>query len=78
MRNFTDSSGQQWNATLLDASYGNILVLFSLEHGDDTRQKLMSAENQEEARQQLAGMDEAELRAMLAESKQWDPNSGVL
>lgn len=78
MRNFTDCSGKQWDATLLDASYGNILVIFSPVHGNDTRQKLMPAENQQEAQEQLTNMDEAQLRATLAEAKPWDPNGGVL
>lgn len=75
MRSFRDAQGNHWDAALLSASYGNIMLIFSPEQGDDVRQQLMSAENRMEAEAQLAGFEEYELRAMLAEAQPWDPDS---
>lgn len=79
MRNFDDLQGNSWSAALLSASYGSIMLIFSPLRGDDTRQLLMaSAESREQADAQLAAYDDAELRALLAQSKPWDPNSSGL
>ncbi|TAM91091.1 MAG: hypothetical protein EPN41_00105 [Candidimonas sp.] len=73
MRTFDDTQGNHWEAALLDASYGSIMLLFSPAQGEGIRQQLMPAENMKEAEAQLAALDDAGLRAMLAESRPWDP-----
>jgi hypothetical protein len=57
---------------VLDASYGNMLLVFS--HAGDltVRKTVMAAENLRLAEQQLLDMDEAQLRDLLAESVPWD------
>lgn len=73
MRSFDDAQGRQWDAALLDASYGNILLIFSARQGQDIRQQLLSAEHQAEAEQQLAALTDDELRSRLEEAQPWDP-----
>ena len=72
MRSFDDTSGNPWQVAVLDASYGNMLLVFS--HAGDltVRKTVMAAENLRLAEQQLLGMDEAQLRELLAESVPWD------
>lgn len=77
MRTFDDSHGNPWQAALLEASYGNVTLLFTPMHGhDDTRQQMTSAEDMAEAQAQLAKLDDEALRAMLAESQPWNPGAG--
>jgi hypothetical protein len=76
MRTFDDDNGRRWQAALLNASYGNIVLVFSPLAGDDIRQQLLRAENLAEGETQLAALDEAGLRTMLAEADPWDPVSG--
>jgi hypothetical protein len=56
---------------VLDASYGNMLLVFS--HAGDltVRKAVMAAENLRLAEQELADMDESQLRGLLAESMPW-------
>jgi hypothetical protein len=72
MRSFDDTNGNPWQAAVLDASYGNMLLVFS--HAGDltVRKTVMAAENLRLAEQQLLDMDEAQLRDLLAESVPWD------
>jgi len=72
MRSFEDTNGNPWQAAVLDASYGNMLLVFS--HAGDltVRKTVMAAENLRLAEQQLLDMDEAQLRELLAESVPWD------
>jgi hypothetical protein len=76
MRTFDDEHGRPWQAALLNASYGNIVLVFSPLAGDDIRQQLLAAENLAEGEAQLTALDDAGLRAMLAEATPWDPSSG--
>ncbi|MBV6273401.1 hypothetical protein KVP09_10825 [Alcaligenaceae bacterium CGII-47] len=76
MRNFDDSHGNTWQAVLLDASYGNITLLFTAVQGDDIRHQLMSADNMAEAVEQLADMDDEDLRTILAQAQPWGPGVG--
>lgn len=73
MRSFTDPDGQPWDAALLDASYGNILLIFSQPRGQDIRQQLLGAENMAEAETLLANYSDADLRELLANAQAWDP-----
>ena len=76
MRSFDDAQGNRWNAALLSASYGNVMLIFSPLYGDDTRQQPMPVEDMAEAEAQLAALDEGELRSLLAQSQPWDPGAG--
>lgn len=76
MRIFDDSHGNAWQAALLDASYGNITLLFTCVHGEDIRQQMMSAENMAQAQAQLAEFNDEALCAMLADAQPWDPGTG--
>lgn len=72
MRVFENEQGERWQAALLEASYGYILLIFSqLRGGDTPRQFLLGADYMAEASRQLAEMDEAQLRDSLAKSKPW-------
>ncbi|CAM5779822.1 hypothetical protein [Castellaniella caeni] len=73
MRSFTDPDGQPWDAALLDASYGNILLIFSQPRGQDIRQQLLGAENMAEAETLLANYNDDDLRELLANAQAWDP-----
>lgn len=73
MRCFDDAQGRQWDAALLDASYGNILLIFSARQGQDIRQQLLGAENQAQADAQLAAFSDDELRTQLDLAQPWDP-----
>lgn len=75
MRTFTAPNGQRWHAALLEASYGQVLLIFSPEQGDGLRQHTMAAEHLAEATEQLAAMDDAALAALLAQAAPWQ--SGI-
>ena len=75
MRSFDDASGNRWEAALLEASYGSIVLVFSLLHGDDIRQQLMPAEHMAEAEAQLASFHDEDLRALLSQSQPWDSSA---
>lgn len=74
MRTFDDGQGQHWQAALLEASYGHIMLLFSpLAGGGEVRQKLLDADHLAEAEQWLPTLDDEALRALLAQASPWDP-----
>ena len=73
MRTLTDSQGEAWQAALLDASYGNIALLFSPLRGSDLRSCEMPADTLEEAEAQFRTMTDAELRDLLAQAQPWNP-----
>lgn len=77
MRTFDDSHGNSWQAALLEASYGNITLLFTLINGHDTRQRIMWAEDMGEAQAQLAQLDDEALRTMLADAQPWNPGATI-
>ncbi|MBC6943206.1 MAG: hypothetical protein DWB45_10845 [Xanthomonadales bacterium] len=73
MRSFTDTDGCTWQAAVLDASYGVAWLVFTpLQQGRLRRQRL-AVENLAEALALLADLDEAGLRAQLADAEPWDP-----
>lgn len=71
MRSFDDIQGGHWQAALLDASYGNTLLVFSRLGDGAIRKAAMDAENMRLAEQQFMDMDESQLRRLLAESVPW-------
>lgn len=77
MRTFEDNDGRRWQAALLNASYGNIMLVFSPLVGDGVRQQLLDAENLNQAEANLDAMDDDALRAMLDQAQAWQPGAGV-
>ena len=71
MRSFDDPQGGQWQAAVLDASYGNMLLVFSHAGDGAIRKIAMKAENMWLAERQLADMEDSQLRGLLAESVPW-------
>jgi len=71
MRSFDDERGGHWQAALLEASFGNVMLIFSRIGGEGVLQKMLDTANYREAEQWLAGSDEAALCAMLGEAKPW-------
>lgn len=78
MRAFTDNEGQRWEAALLDASYGSVLLILSKLQGRDIRQYALTCANQQEAMHYLDGLEDAQLRELLAVAEPWDPTGGVI
>lgn len=72
MRIFDDDEGARWQAALMMASYGNILLLFNPMKGTDVRKVLIDADYMAEAGARLAALTDDELRGMLKESVAWD------
>ena len=73
MRTLHDAQGQRWQAALLEASYGQVLLVFSPAQGSGFRQHLMQAEYLAEAQAQLDAADDATLAQWLAEAAPWAP-----
>ena len=71
MRSFDDEHGGHWQAALLEASFGNVMLIFSRLGGEGVRQKTLDTSNYREAEQWLAGSDAAALRALLAKAEPW-------
>ena len=72
MRNFDDAQGHRWQATMLQASYGTVLVIFSRMDSDEVLKNTLDAVNLFDAEKLLADMDEAGLRAALAGAVPWN------
>ena len=73
MRSFDTPDGQRWQAALLEASYGQVLLIFSTDAAGDLRQHSMPAEHLAEATEQLAALDDAGLAALLTQAAPWQP-----
>lgn len=71
MRSFDDEQGNPWQAALMEASYGNIMLIFSRNETDDTRQTLLSAAHLREAESMLAQADRTTLCKLLSEARPW-------
>jgi hypothetical protein len=71
MRSFDDGHGGQWQAALLEASFGNVLMIFSRIGREGVLHKALDTANYREAEQWLADADEARLRTMLSEAEPW-------
>ncbi len=75
MRSFDTPDGQRWQAALLEASYGQVLLIFSADPAGELRQHGMPAEHLAEATAQLAALDDAALAALLAQAAPWQPGA---
>ena len=73
MRIFSDAHGGQWQAALMDASFGGVLLVFGRIGGNEVLQKPLDAEavNLKAAEELLTSLDEAGLRAFLADAVPW-------
>ncbi len=72
MRTVQDPDGKHWQAALLEASYGHIMLIFSPLEGDAIRQRLIDADHLAEAEMELAALDDDQLRVLLTEAQPWD------
>lgn len=75
MRTFATPNGRRWHAALLEASYGQVLLIFSPEQGEGLCQHPMPAEHLAQAAGQLAAMDDAALADLLAQATPWQPGA---
>jgi len=71
MRSFDDEHGGHWQAALMEASFGNVSLIFSRIGGEGVLHRTLDTANYCEAEQWLADSDEAALRASLAEAQPW-------
>lgn len=71
MRSFDDEQGGHWQAALMEASFGNVLMIFSRIGGDGALHTPIHAANLNEAENLLADADEARLRKFLAQATPW-------
>lgn len=77
MRSFDDPHGRHWQAALLEASYGNVMLVLSPMDGTEVVQHLLGSDNLADAEAELAALDDAALAALLAEARPWDHEAGV-
>jgi len=75
MRSFDAPDGQRWQAALLEASYGQVLLIFSADRSGELRQHPMPAEHLAEATGELAALDDAALATLLAQAAPWQPGA---
>jgi hypothetical protein len=71
MRSFEDEHGGRWQAALLEASFGNVMLIFSRIGGDGVLHAPLDTANFSEAEQLLAGADEDALKGWLAKAQPW-------
>jgi hypothetical protein len=71
MRSFDDERGGHWQAALMEASFGNVLLILTKIGADGVLRAPLDAANFHEAESWLAEADDARLRAMLAEAEPW-------
>lgn len=72
MRSFDDGQGAHWQAALMEASFGNMLMVFSRIGDQGVLHTPLDSANFHEAQQLLADADAARLRLLLAEAKPWN------
>jgi hypothetical protein len=72
MRSFDDDAGNHWQAALMEASFGNVLMIFSRIGADGAMKKPLDSANLHEAEQLLAEADEATLRRLLSDAVPWN------
>lgn len=77
MRTFDDDHGQRWQAALLEASYGDFVLVFSPLQGGENRQCALHADHLAQAEALLAALDDEALRARLGEASPWDHDAGM-
>ncbi|MHB8424842.1 MAG: hypothetical protein ACYDB9_06765 [Gammaproteobacteria bacterium] len=71
MRSFSDDTGRVWQADVVEASYGNMSMLFSRLGSFDVYQCPLAAGNRLSAEHEIAAFNEMELRARLGAAELW-------
>lgn len=71
MRSFDDGHGGHWQAALMEASFGNVLMIFTRIGGEGVLQRPLETANFHAAERLLADADEARLRELLAGAQPW-------
>ncbi len=71
MRSFDDEHGSHWQAALMEASFGNVLLIFTRIGGEGVLQRPLETANMQEAQQLLADAGESRLRTLLADAQPW-------
>lgn len=71
MRSFDDTAGGHWQAALLEASFGNVLMVFTRIGADGAQRTLLDTANFSEAERLLADASEDRLRELLAGAEPW-------
>ena len=71
MRSFDVDQGGHWQAALMEASFGNVIAIFSRIGGEGALRAPINAANIQAAEQLLADADEAWLRQLLSQAKPW-------
>lgn len=71
MRSFDDEHGGHWQAALMEASFGNVLMVFTRIGEDGVLQRPLETANLHQAERLLADADEARLRELLAGAQPW-------
>ncbi len=71
MRSFDDDQGQHWQAALLEASFGSVMLIFSRIGGGGVLHAPLDTANFSEAEQWLAGADEGALKDWLTKAEPW-------
>jgi hypothetical protein len=69
MRSFDDEHGGHWQAALMEASFGNVLLVFTRIGAEGVLHGPLGSANFREAERWLAEAGEDRLRALLAEAK---------
>ena len=71
MRSFDDGSGQVWQADVMDASYGNMLMLFWRLGSFEVYKSPLRSGNHLAAEHEVAAFTDAELCARLETAEPW-------
>lgn len=69
MRSFDDEHGSHWQAALMEASFGNIFLVFTRIGAEGVLHCPLDSANLHEAERWLAGAGEERLCALLAGAK---------
>lgn len=74
MRTFTDAKGGEWQAAVMDGSYGTAVLMFGRIGGDEVLARSLASDvtNLAEAEDFVAALDETALRTMLGSAMPWD------
>ena len=71
MQSFDDDQGRHWQAALLEASFGNVMLIFSRIGAPGVLHVALETASFHEAEQLLAGADAGSLRSWLAKAQPW-------
>ncbi|MGA9853034.1 MAG: hypothetical protein WBR15_08900 [Gammaproteobacteria bacterium] len=71
MRNFSDISGQVWQAALGHESHGNMVIIFSRLGSFEVFKSGLDANNRLDAENEIAALSEKDLCTRLQTAKPW-------